>query len=238
MTTHAVTCLEFRQRVGAEPNAHDAALAAHRLACRGCAAFAREAQALDRSIAAALAVPVPAGLDHRVILRATATPARSAAPWVALAASLVVAVTAGAFWWSAARAPQSLGAEVIAHARHEPASWIAGVQPVAEVEVRRVLAAGEAELVDAAQLGVVNYATVCPLRGRKVPHLTVQSVAGPAMVLLLPHEPLAREQPLDEDGLHGVLVPVGDGAIAIIAPDPRAIEAVRSRVARATALGI
>jgi hypothetical protein len=66
----------------------------------------------------------------------------------------------------------------------------------------------------------------------------VQGAAGPAMVLLLPDEPLAREQRLDEEGLHGVLVPVGTGSIAIVAQDPRAIEAVRQQVTRAVALGI
>jgi len=76
------------------------------------------------------------------------------------------------------------------------------------------------------------------VHGRAVPHLVVQSTAGPAMVLLLPGERLAREEVLDQDGLRGVLIPVGDGTIGIVAADPAAVEAVRQRVTQAVELGI
>lgn len=237
-----LTCIEYRNLIGGDPGWRDAAVAAHRLACRGCAAFSREVEGLDRSLAAALAVPVPEGLAHRVVLKATADAVPSATRWAVAAAAAFAFIVAGAVWFAPAarldRGAAALAGEVLAHARHEPASWAPALQPVTSVQLRNVLALGEAELLDEARLGMVSYATVCPLRGRQVPHLTVQSVAGPAMVLLLPDEPLAREQALDADGLRGVLVPVGKGSIAIVAADPRAIEAVRQRITSAVALGI
>jgi hypothetical protein len=242
MNAPALTCIEYRNLVGGEPGRRDAAIAAHRLACRGCAGFSREVEALDLRLAQALAVPMPEGLAHRVVLRATADQAPPTARWALAAAAAFAFVVAGAVWFAPRLQPTAtpvmLAAEVLAHARHEPASWSAALQPVASTSLRNVLARGEVELLDEARLGVVTYAMVCPLRGHQVPHLMVQSVAGPAMVLLLPDEPLVREQRLDEEGLHGVLVPVGKGSIAIVAADPRAIEAVRQRVTRAVDLGI
>lgn len=236
-----LTCIEYRNLVGADPARRDAAVAAHRLACRGCAEFTREIEGLDRRLAAALAVPVPAGMAHRVVLRATAEPVPSTLRWALAAAAAFAFVVAGAVWFAPGLRQDhgaALASEVVAHARHEPQSWAPALEPVSSRALRNVLARGEVELLDAARLGVVSYATLCPLRGRQVPHLTVQSVAGPAMVLLLPDEPLAREQALDQDGLRGVLVPVGTGSIAIVADDPRAVEAVRQRVTSAVALGI
>lgn len=241
MNAGSLTCIEYRNLIGGDPGRRDGAVAAHRLACRGCAEFSREIEGLDRRLAAALAVPLPEGLAHRVVLRATADRVPSSTRWALAAAAAFAFVVAGAVWWAPYRSDDAvlaLGAEVIAHAHHEPGSWAADLVPVKSVRLRNVLARGEVELLDEAQLGTVSYATVCPLRGRQVPHLTVQSVAGPAMVLLLPDEPLAREQALDQDGLRGVLVPVGKGSIAIVAADPRAVEAVRRRVVSAVDLGI
>jgi hypothetical protein len=242
MNARALTCIEYRNLVGGDPGRRDPAVAAHRLACRGCADFSRELEGLDRRLAAALAVPLPEGLAHRVVLRATAETVPPATRWALAAAAAFAFVVAGAVWFAPAlrqhQGEAALAAAVIAHAQHEPASWGPGVEPVSSVSLRNVLARGEVALLDEARLGVVSYATVCPLHGRQVPHLTVQSVAGPAMVLLLPDEPLARERPLDEDGLRGVLVPVGRGSIAIVAADPRAVEAVRRQVTRAVDLGI
>jgi hypothetical protein len=134
--------------------------------------------------------------------------------------------------------PATLSADVMAHAHHEPSSWTEALEPVALRRISGVLERGEIELLDAAQLGPVTYARTCRLRGREVPHLVVQSVAGPAMVLLLAHESPRTELPLSEDGLRGVIVPVGNGSIAIVAADPAAVAAVRQRLNAAVRIGI
>jgi len=189
-----------------------------------------------------LAVPVPEGLAHRVVLRAMSA-RRWSRPALATAAAVAL-IAAGAVLgvlWSrspAAYGPMSLGADVMAHAHHEPSSWQAGLELVAARRLVGVLERGEIALLDAAQLGPVTYARTCRFRGYDVPHLVVQSVAGPAMVLLLPHERLADELPVAEDGLRGVIVPVGTGSIAIVAADPAAVAAVRQRVITAVRVGI
>jgi len=240
--THASDCIEFRQAFGAEPKRRDPTLLRHRLECRGCGQFALGVEQLDRALAVALAVPVPAGLDHRIVLRAESLRRWPRSAFAAAAAAALIALGAvlGVLWSRspAAYGPMSLGADVMAHAHHEPSSWQAGLEPVAERRLVGVLERGEIALLDAAQLGPVTYARTCRLRGREVPHLVVQSVAGPAMVLLLPHERLADEMPLVEDGLRGVIVPVGTGSIAIVAADPAAVAAVRQRLITAVRVGI
>lgn len=240
--TDASGCIEFRHAFGADPRRRDAASSRHRLECRGCNQFALGIEQLDRTLGLALAVPVPEGLAHRAVLRAESS-ARWPRPVLAAAAAVaLVAIGAvlGVLWSRspAAYGPKSLGADVMAHAHHEPGSWQLDLAPVALPRLTGVLARSEVELLDAARLGPVTYARTCRLRGREVPHLVVQSVAGPAMVLLLPQERLAVEQPLAEDGLRGTIVPVGTGSIAIVAADPAAVAAVRQRLDAAIRLGI
>ncbi len=65
-------------------------------------------------------------------------------------------------------------------------------------------------------MGDVSYAHVCLFRGERVVHLVVQGKDGPVTILLLPHIRVARNMPVDEDGFHGVIVPAGQGSIAIV----------------------
>ena len=240
--TDASGCIGFRQAIGADPRRRDPVLLRHRLECRGCGQYALGIEQLDRALGLALAVAVPEGLAHRVVLRAESAPRW---PRHAVATAVAVALVAlgavlGALWSRspAAYGPMSLGADVMAHAHHEPGSWQQGLEPVALERLSGVLARNEVELLDAARLGPVSYARTCRFRGREVPHLVVQSVAGPAMVLLLPQERLVAELPLAEDGLRGVIIPVGTGSIAVVAADPAAVAAVRQRLDAAVRVGI
>lgn len=238
----ARNCIEFRHTIGADPRRRDPALLRHRLECRGCSEYALSIEQLDRVLGLALAVPVPEGLAHRVVLRAESARRwpRSALATAAAVALVAAGAVLGVLWSRspAAYGPMSLGADVMAHAHHEPASWQAELEPVAARRLSGVLERGEIALLDSAQLGPVTYARTCRFRGREVPHLMVQSVAGPAMVLLLPHERLAEDVPLAEDGLHGVIVSVGNGSIAIVAADAAAVAAVRQRLLTAVRVGI
>jgi hypothetical protein len=63
----------------------------------------------------------------------------------------------------------------------------------------------------------VVYASACPFRGRLVPHLVVQTAEGPLTVMLLKREKTRAREEFAEDGYRGVLVPAGEGSIAILA---------------------
>ena len=52
------------------------------------------------------------------------------------------------------------------------------------------------------------------------------------MLLLLPHESVAEPLPLDlpEEGLQGVILPVGAGSIAVLGTDGEPLEPIRQRI--------
>jgi len=68
----------------------------------------------------------------------------------------------------------------------------------------------------------ISYASTCPFRGEKVPHLVVQTAAGPMTVMVLRHEKLAAPVNFDEGGYAGTIVPAGPGSIAVIGHAPTA----------------
>lgn len=237
-----ITCIEFRQRVGAEPGTRDPGVLRHRLGCRTCAEHGRALEGFDRRLAHALALPVPAELAHRVILRATAD--ESAAPprrWLAAVAALgVLAIGLTlALRWPAAPAPDAaLAADLLAHMLHEPDTLEPTAVTVAHVKVREVLDRGEAGLTDAEALGTVSFARLCPFRGKLTPHLVFQGARGPVTVMVLRHVRVTEPTPFTEGGYQGMLVPVGEGSIAVIGSDEPSIQTVRGRVTRSVDLSI
>jgi hypothetical protein len=71
-----------------------------------------------------------------------------------------------------------------------------------------------------------------------VPHLVVQTAAGPVTVMVLVHESVRRDVNFNEHGYRGMIVPVRDhGSLAVLehtpGADPKTIEAVAAQVAGA-----
>ena len=229
-----VTCLDVRRQAGAEPMRLEPGVLEHCKSCAACAAFVRELQALDGRLERAFAVPVPEGLEARIVLDASLKHApRIWRPWVAAAASALLTVAlattaymhqhpAGGDLAAAVGAhvenPEEAGALQPDRALIHDASYVAGVFQGAGMRL-------------AGSMDDVSYAHVCLFRGERVVHLVVQGEHGPVTIMLLPHIHLDKDMPLDEQGFHGIIVPAGQGSIAILANNPTPIEPMEQEVA-------
>lgn len=203
MSAPQLDCRHVRVQVGGDPHSLAPDVAAHLETCAECRRFHQETLALDARLKAALELPV-AGFRRK------APPARR----FALAASVMLAVLVGGGFWLL-RAPPALAGQVAEHVRHEPDSWEREVQ-VPRAEVAAMLASAGVEFDTTHP---VVYASTCPFNGRQVPHLVVKTDQGPLTVMLLPKEHVARRREFSAGKLRGVLVPSGDGAVAIVARD-------------------
>jgi hypothetical protein len=222
-------CLQFRRSAGADPRHIDDAAWAHAEACPLCAAHLRELRSLDARILAALEVPVPG---------AAAASGGSSTPvlgidrrrWLALAASIVAGVLVGTLLWVAG--PQnSLARDLVDHLVHEPDALVVTDRPEDAEVLGKVLERGGIRL--RSEIGTVSYANTCLFRGRRVPHLVVQTGDGPVTVMVLRHERPARPVGFDEQGHSGRIVPVGPGSIAVIGDAGVDLEEVASAVTEA-----
>jgi Protein of unknown function (DUF3379) len=203
MTDHEA----YRRALLAEPRSDSAELRAHVESCAECGAYRERLLRFEARLERALRVdiPEPARGEGR---------ARDLRPRrFALAASALLAMAAAGVVWLAAPRP-TLAAAVVAHVVDEPQSW-SSHGPVADPQLAEVLR--DAHMRLRADAGTVSYASSCEFRGHVVPHLVVQSAAGPATVMVLVHEKAARQTEFDEQGYRGVIVPVpGHGSIALL----------------------
>jgi hypothetical protein len=247
-------CEEFRQRLDSDPGADFPGRSAHAAACGDCARYAAEAAVFERRLAAALAVDVPdfpidlpedghadggAGDGDKVVsldgrrgghgARWRGLPA-----WAGVAAALALAVTLALQFGTGPRQLDSsaLAAEVIEHMAHEPFSRVVTDEAVPGGQLSQVLAPAVSRL-DADRVGLVTYAKTCPINGRDVPHLVVQGADGPVTLILMAGEKLDAPVPLEGDGFHGVMLPVGEGSIAVIGETGQSVEDVTESVRNA-----
>ncbi|MDX1480356.1 MAG: DUF3379 family protein [Woeseiaceae bacterium] len=186
-------------------------------------AFRDEMQALDRRISAALSVDVPKLVmpelpqigDDNVVNMPISNKRRLTVPeWIGIAASFLLVAVIGARVLDSGREYPTLAEEVIAHLDHEPRALQVSSEPVAERRLRRVVHRSGAEIDR--DLGLITYARSCIINGKEIPHLVMQGESGPITLLLMPGESVDEAVPLEGESINGVILPVGDGSIAII----------------------
>ena len=229
-----MNCEQYRQAVGADPSFDGGA--DHLSGCAECRMFRDELRVLNADIARALQVSVPplnlpelpgiatqenvVSLDSR---RSLTKPA-----WFALAASVMVAAVLGVQMLTVDVDNVSLANEVLAHLDHEPAALVVSSTPVTSRTLDRVVPANVARMDHSA--GLITYARSCVINGKTVPHLVIQGERGPVTILLMPDEEIATAQTLDGDNTHGVILPVGEGSIAIIGAREERLERIEKSV--------
>jgi hypothetical protein len=212
----------YRRALLADPHSDGAELREHREACAECRAYRERLLNFESRLERALK------LDMRES-KANTRPRR-----FALAAGVLLALcVAGAIWLAVPR--ESLAAAVVAHVVDEPLSWNTRA-PVADPDLAAVLA--DAHMHLSAGAGEVSYASSCAFRGHVVPHLVVQSPAGPVTVMVLVHENASHQVQFNEHGYRGVIVPIaGHGSIALLMRDAdgqmQDVEGVAARVRKA-----
>jgi hypothetical protein len=224
-------CLEFRRAAGADPGHLSAEAAAHRDACPKCAEFLWQTMVLDERILAALRVPVPErGAAAVAPPNVVAFPRIERRRWMALAASIAGGVMIGSLLWvSAPRV--SLAEDVVKHMAHEPGVMVMSSAPEDASKVERVME--RAGIRFRSDAGMVSYAQTCRFRGEKVPHLVVQTDAGPVTVMVLRNEKVTAPVKFAEQGYVGTILPAGPGSVAVIGPTGADLSQVAERVAAA-----
>ncbi len=210
------TCDEYRQAVMADPAFDDE----HVERCADCRAYRERVFALDRKIEQALSIPVPElvmpelpDIDTGNTVALPQRP-RKRLTWLAMAAGVAAAAVLGFRMFGSGLDYPSLEAEILAHLDHEPYALRVTDEPVAAARLERVVPADIARLDEGA--GLITYAQSCRINGHTVPHLVIQGERGPVTILLMPEERVSEAKEISGENVDGVILPVGEGSIAII----------------------
>ncbi len=207
----------MRLEIGADPAGSAPGIEEHVRSCASCRQFLEEMRTLDANIRRALEQPPPW----------VGTP-RLTAPWRrwALAASAVLATLAVLSVWLL-RPSETLAREVVAHVREEPESWLARQQVDAHSIDAALRGAGVALDITSDR---ISYAQSCWFRDHYVPHLVVQTAAGPVTVIILRNQHVSGRRTFHESGMNGVIVPAPQGSIAVLTRGGANVEALAAQM--------
>ncbi len=216
-------CNEFRQMILGDPSTADGE--AHLESCTECQAYLEDIHSLDATLKQAMSIDVPPlpmpelpEIDTDNVVGLPARRRGKAPVWLATAAAVTLAAFLGInSFVGHDHDGLSLADELIAHMDHEPYALQVTDVPVSDSRLTRIVPANIANLSHDA--GLITYAQSCEINGNKVPHLVIQGERGPVTIILLPDEKVEDVTPLEGERFNGVLVPVGDGSIAIIGED-------------------
>ncbi len=226
------TCEEYREAIAANPSFDGGA--AHLSQCASCQAFRSEMQALDMRIAGALALSIPefdmpelADIDTSNV---TALPQRRFGTpiWLAVAATVTLAAFIGFRMLGSDLSNGTLADQILAHIDHEPYAFRVVDEAVSEQRLQQVMSASVATMDHSASL--ITYAQSCLINGRDVPHLVIQGERGPVTILLMPYEKISGAQAIQGENVRGVVLPIGNGSIAIIGEEGERLERIEEQV--------
>ena len=229
-----MNCEEYRQAIGADPTFDGGA--GHLSECAECRAYRSDMQSLNLRIARALQLNVPElvmpelpEIETENVVTLADRRRVSTPTWFAVAATVLVAALIGIrFAADDAIIYDSLGDEVLAHVTHEPMALLVTDQIVPESHLREVIPANISQLDHSA--GLITFAEICPINGHDVPHLVIQGESGPITILLMPNEKVSAAVSLNDAETHGVILPVGDGSIAIVGARDEKLEEIQKQV--------
>lgn len=215
-------CEAYREAIMADPSFDGGGM--HLAECEECQALRVEMQALDAQIIRALTLPVPPlqvpDLPPVESANVTALPERKnrAPVWFALAATVALAAVIGVrMFGSNLDTSVPLAEQIVAHLEHEKFSLQVTDVAVSDDRLARIVPANVATLDR--NDGLVSYAQSCVINGHSVPHLVFQGERGPVTILLMPDEQIGGPERIESEFFNGVILPVGNGSIAIVGED-------------------
>ena len=228
-----MNCDDYRQLITADPSSEEGG--EHLSQCDACRAYRLEMQAFDQQILKALALDVPAprvpelpAVDTSKVTSLAGRRRFKAPAWFAVAATVTLAAFLGLRTQSVDVSDLTLADQILEHLDHERGSLVVSDQPVSDSRLARVVPAKIANLDHSA--GLITYAQSCKINGVEVPHLVIQGEHGPVTILLMPGQPVDGPESITGESVNGVIIPVGDGSIAIIGEDGENLDRIQNNV--------
>jgi hypothetical protein len=217
-----MNCEKYKEAIAAEPSTPSNEVAAHVAACASCSAWQAEMQALDAKIARALAINVPdlkipdlPPIEDDNVVNLPFERKGKAPTWIAIAASFALAAIIGVQYFDTGPDSEySLAEEILAHIDHEPGALRVTNVAVSDERFANVVNASVGTMDR--NVGLISYAQSCVIHGKRIPHLVIQGKEGPITLILMPDEMVDGASTINGESVNGVILPVGNGSIAII----------------------
>ncbi|GAA5179568.1 hypothetical protein GCM10025771_21900 [Niveibacterium umoris] len=216
-----MNCLAFRRAKLADPQRLAEAARAHEATCATCHAFGQRIDAQEARVLRVLEVPVPEGLDERILLAVQGRPAMPWRAW-AMAASIVLTFGVGLAVWQG-HGSYDAPRYAIEHVMHEPESFTTARLADPD-QFRTVMAHFGGELTQS--LGHVRYMKLCPGPEGAGWHVVLDTDKGMVSLFLIPGDKVRKPETGTMQGYRALAEPAGKGYVAIVAENDAAVAAM------------
>lgn len=228
--THPIDELKFQQRLLEDPNHLDEEMLAFLEENPTKKSVVKKAKAFDEDLRHVLNVPVPEGLQERILIKNSfenQTAANDSSwfkPLSMFAASFLV-VSVGLWTWlnpigtdsvnstEVAVMEQAVIDHLIEHAAESPED-MAQYESLSDKEVQELFTYVGATLNK--PIDFMSYAGGCEIDGKRGLHVVLQEEEGPVTIIVLPGEKLSGMYAFAKEGFKGNMMPVKGGVVAII----------------------
>jgi hypothetical protein len=221
-----MNCLEFRRRLGIDPQCGEVDFAQHRQECPRCAEACERALKFELSMRHALAVPAPPQLAESILLaQATGQQQqrqryRRRGLLLALAAAVVLAFGVGMEIEA-----QPLPSLAVDHLNKE-AEVLSMTAAVPDSDVREAFAYRGVS-VGKIPAGI-SFVACCPVGRFKSVHMLMPQAGGPVTVLYLTDDTKEQRADFAQAGWLGRSVPLAHGTLVFLAHDSRHFDQMES----------
>jgi hypothetical protein len=220
---------EFRRLLGAVPRGRDADFLRARDSSPEFSEAAAEAERFEVKLERALSLPKPPGLIDGLLGAAQGGPASEPGRrnwWpAALAAGLLLALTAGGLSWRASHHWDSVERYVIDHFYHDGLKMLeearsGQVAPTEAADLRALFARFGAQAAPALTelVGVVK---VCVTPDGQGIHMVLNTEGGLVTVIYMPNTGVEDRESFEFDGQQALLVRLQHGSAAIVGAGPQ-----------------
>lgn len=221
---------EFKKLIGADPGNRDPEILRARQSAPEFEAAALDAEVFEKKLQAAVRIEPPADLLNQVQAIGR-TPVRRR-NWISLAvaASLLVAVSAGGLYYRHTHYWNSVESYVARHYAHDGTTVIGRASvKMSDGDVEKVLARLDAT-ADKTLSGRIMYIKFCPTPDGRGAHMVVSTDQGPMTVIYMPEIQVSEGEIVRFDQMHATLVNLEQGSAAIIGKQSQKVDGLVAMV--------
>lgn len=220
-----MNCLEFRRRLGIDPQCGEVDFVRHRQDCARCAEACERAIGFESALRRALAVAPPPQLAESILLAQATRQQRQRQHYrrgamLALAASVVLAFGIG---MRVEATP--LSTQAVEHLREE-AAVLTRTKLIPATLVQAAFATRGIALHSIP--GGISFVGCCPMQRHLTVHMVMPGGSGPVTVIYVVDDHERGREDFQRDGWQGRSVPMGQGTLVMLAQDANQFDRVES----------
>lgn len=220
---------EFKRLIGADPWNRDPGTLRARNSSPEFEQAASDAEAFEHKLHSALHIQPPADLLAGIQAISQQSPKRRNWMPLAMAASLLIAISAMGIVWNQSRHWDSVEAYLADHYSHDGDSFLTNTSAVSEQDISRIMASLNASAGQ--QLtGMVKFIKYCPTPEGRGAHMVVSTDQGPMTIIFMPNTDVIDGEIVEFGQMHAYMVDLEHGSAAIIGRRSQPLEMLETLV--------